>query len=84
VRLRAEGLPIKEIARRIGAARNAVRRWLRAGEFVPYRRAPGPSLLDPHLPFAEDRWRAGLRNSAELHRALRARGFDGGYDIVRR
>ena len=57
VRLRAEGLPIKEIARRAGVARNAVRRWLRAGEFVPYRRAPGPSLLDPHLPFAEDRWR---------------------------
>jgi hypothetical protein len=54
------------------------------GEFGPYRRTPGPSLLNPHLPFAEERWRAGLRNSAELHRALRARGFDGGYDIVRR
>jgi len=65
-------------------ARNAVRRWLRAGEFVPYRRAPGPSLLDAHLPFVEERWQAGLRNGAELHRALRARGFEAGYDVVRR
>jgi transposase len=83
-RLRTEGATIKDIVRRTGVARNAVRRWLRAGEFVPYRRAPGPSLLDPHLPFAEERWRAGLRNGADLHRALRARGFEGGYDIVRR
>ena len=84
LRLRAEGLPMKEIARRAGVARNAVRRWLRAGEFVPYRRAPAPGLLDPHLPFVEERWRAGLRNSVELHRELGARGFVGGYDIVRR
>ena len=84
LRLRAEGLPMKEIARRAGVARNAVRRWLRAGEFVPYRRAPAPGLLDPHLPFVEERWRAGLRNSVELHRELGARGFEGGYDIVRR
>jgi transposase len=57
---------------------------LRAGEHVPYRRAPGPSLLDRHLPFVEDRWRAGRRSSAELWRALRYQGFEGGYDIVRR
>ena len=83
-RLRAEGATIKGIARRTVVARNAVRRWLRAGEFVPYRCAPAPSLLDPHLPFAEERWRDGLRNSVELHRELGARGFEGGYDIVRR
>jgi transposase len=82
--LHAEGLPNKENARRAGVARSALRRWLRAGEFVPYRRVPGPSLLDPHLPFAEERWRAGLRNSVEPHRELGARGLDGGYDIVRR
>ena len=77
-------MPIKRIARRTGVARNAVRRWLRAGEHVPYRRAPGPSLPGRHLAFVEERWRAGRRNSAELWRALRDRGFEGGYDIVRR
>ncbi|WP_408871502.1 ISL3 family transposase [Craurococcus roseus] len=84
IRLHAQGVPIKRIARRTGVARNAVRRWLRAGEYVPYRRAPGPSLLDRHLTFVEERWRAGQRSSAALWRALQERGFEGGYDIVRR
>ena len=51
--LHAQGLPIKEIVRRTGVARNAVRRWLRAGEAAPYRRFPGPSLLDRYTSFAE-------------------------------
>lgn len=57
---------------------------MRTGEYVPYRRAPGPSLIERHLAFVEERWRAGVRNSAELWRALQGRGFAGGYDIVRR
>jgi transposase len=65
-------------------ARNTVRSYLRAGTFVPYRRAPGPSLLDRHRGFAEARWQEGLRSGAALYRELRARGFDGGVDIVRR
>ena len=84
LRLHHEGLPIKKVARHIGASRNAVRRWVRAGRFVPYRRAPGPSRLDRHLPVVEARWQEGERNAAALHRELRALGFDGGYDIVRR
>jgi hypothetical protein len=50
-RLHAEGISIKGIVRRTGVARNAVRRWLRAGEFVPYRRAPGASMLDRRRAF---------------------------------
>ncbi|HEU0150187.1 MAG TPA: helix-turn-helix domain-containing protein [Bradyrhizobium sp.] len=84
LRLHGEGLPIKTIARRVGASRNAVRRWVRAGQFVPYRRAPGPSQLDRHLPFVEARWQAGQHNAKTLHHELKARGFGGGYDIVRR
>ena len=82
--LRAESLPIKEAARRAGVAGNAVRRWLRAGEFVPCRRTPPTSLLDPHLLLVVQRWQLRLCNSAELHRELGARGFEGGYDTVRR
>ncbi len=83
-RLHQQSLPIKEIVRRTGVARNAVRRWLRAGEAVAYRRAPGPSLLDAHLAFVEARWQAGERNGARLWRDLCEQGFKGGYDIVRR
>jgi hypothetical protein len=82
--LRAESLPIKEAARRAGVAGNAVRRWLRAGEFVPCRRTPPTSLLDPHLLLVVQHWQLRLRTSAELHREVGARGPEGGYDAVRR
>ena len=82
--LHGEGLPTKEIARRLGASRNAVRRWVRAGGFIPYRRAPGSSRLDRHLPFVEARWQEGQHSATVLHRELHAQGFTGGYDIVRR
>jgi transposase len=83
-RLHREGVPIRRIARRLGMARNAVRRWLRAGEAPVYRRAPGSSALDRHRAYVERRWAEGCRNSAQLWRELRDRGFEGGYDIVRR
>jgi len=83
--LHRQGVPIRRIARQLGMARNAVRRWLRAGEAAPYRRAPGRSALDRHLDHVERRWAEGCRNSAELWRELREKqGFDGGYDVVRR
>lgn len=82
--LQGEGLPTKEIARRLGASRNAVRRWVRAGRFVPYRRAPGSSRLDHHLPFVEARWQEGQHSATALCQELHAQGFTGGYDIVRR
>lgn len=84
LRLHGEGLSIKAIARHLGASRNSVRRWVRSGAFVPYRRAPGPSPLDRHRSFIEERWQDGQRNSAALYRDLQALGFECGYDIVRR
>ena len=84
LRHHGEGLPILQITHRTGLARNTVRRDLRAGRFVQVRPAPGPSLLDRHRGFAEARWQEGLRSGAALHRELRARGFGGGVDIVRR
>ncbi len=61
-----------------------MRRWIRAGQFVPYRCAPGPSRLDRYICFVEARWQDGQRSAAVLHRELCAQGFTGGYDIVRR
>jgi len=83
-RLHRAGTPIRRIARRLGIARNAVRRWLRAGEAPVYRRAPGSSALDRHLEYVEQRWVEGCHNSTQLWRELRDQGFKGGYDIVRR
>ncbi len=84
LRLHGEGQPTTEIARRLGASRNAARRWIRAGQFMPYRRAPGPSRLDRYISVVEARWQDGQRNATVLHRELRAQGFTSGYDIIRR
>jgi transposase len=43
---RAEGLSIKEIARRLGVARNTVRSALRSDEPPAYRREPRGSIVD--------------------------------------
>ena len=83
-RLHRAGMPIRRIARRLGMARNAVRRWLRAGEAPIYRRALGSSTLDRYLWYVERRWAEGCHNSAQLWRELHDQGFQGGYDIVRR
>jgi transposase len=77
-RLHRAGMPIRRIARRLGMARNAVRRWLRAGEAPVYRRALGSSALDRHLGYVERRWAEGCHNSAQLWRELRDQGFKGG------
>ena len=43
---RAEGVPIKEIARRLGVARNTVRAALRSDGPPRYERAPRGSVAD--------------------------------------
>lgn len=43
---RAEGVPIKEIARRLGIARNTVRAALRADQFPRRERGPRVRLAD--------------------------------------
>ncbi|MEV1296186.1 IS21 family transposase [Pseudonocardia sp. NPDC049635] len=47
---RAEGVPIKEIARRLGVARNTVRAALRSEAPPKYQRAPRGSVADAYEP----------------------------------
>jgi transposase len=47
---RAEGVPIKEIARRLGVARNTVRAALSSDRPPKYQRAPRGSIVDPYEP----------------------------------
>jgi transposase len=83
-RLREQGLSLKAIARTIGVERRTVRRWLRAGQAPTWRHTDrGTSILDPHRPYLEERWRSGSRNAAALWRDLKERGFAGQYTVVR-
>jgi len=47
---RAEGVPIKEIARRLGVARNTVRAALASDQPPQYQRARRGSVIDPYEP----------------------------------
>ena len=84
VRLRAQGMPIKAIARTLGIERKTVRRWLRAGRVPTWLHADrGRSILDPFRDYLEARWDAGYRNGAGLWREIRDRGFAGQDGVVK-
>jgi DNA-binding NarL/FixJ family response regulator len=83
--LAAEGLGSKAIAQRVGLTRQTVALWLRAGscpEQAPS--APRRMLITPHEPYLRERWHAGEQHSRQLWREVRAQGFTGGCETVRR
>lgn len=80
MRLRQEGMPIKEIVRRLAIGRNTVRRWLRGAAPDLFR--PRRSMLEPYRATLERRWTEGCRNGTQLWRELRDAGFRGGLRVV--
>ena len=84
LRLRAEGVPIRNIANRLRMHRRTVRQWIRLGE-VPLRTKPKRRKceLDAHAHYVAQRWAEGLHNAAQLWRELRSRGFAGSATRVR-
>lgn len=83
--LTAEGVSIREIARRLRMGRGAVLRYQRLERCPDWRPGrTGASSVDGFAGFIADWVAAGNRNSKELHRALKGKGFTGGYDAARR
>lgn len=76
----SEGISIKEIVRRTGHSRKLVRSVVRGQRTDIFR--VRQTSLEPHLPWLEAQWDAGLRNGAELWRQLRLAGFGGGLRVV--
>ena len=70
------GESLRAIKKATGLARATVRRFAYAESF-PERavRAPGPSRLDPFIPWLEERLAAGCENASALYRELRERGY---------
>ena len=69
---------MRAIKKATGLARATVRRFARAESF-PERavRAPGPSRLDPFIPWLAERLAAGDENASALYRELLGRGYTG-------
>jgi transposase len=79
---RVEGRSIREISRRTGVHRDTVRRALASDEPPRYRRAPGPSKLDPFKPWIEEQLRADPEIPAKRLRELAVQlGYRGGKTI---
>jgi transposase len=66
-------------------SRATIIRFLKVGH-TPDGRAnrSAPSRLDRFRAYIDERLAAGCRNARVLHREFRERGYDGGYDQVRR
>jgi transposase len=83
--LTAEGWSVRQVAARLRMSRGAIERYRRLDRCPDWQ--PGrtsPTAVDPFAAFVADWVAAGNRNSADLYRLLKAHGFTGGYDAVRR
>jgi transposase len=78
--LAKDGVPVKQIVRRLGLSRGLVRKVLRGQRTDIFR--VRQSTLDAHLPWLDAQWATGCRKGAELWRRLRARGFRGSSRVV--
>jgi transposase len=81
----AEGESARLIAKEMGLSRGAVQRYLRQNHCPDWR--PGqarPNRLDRYRTWIDEQIHNGRRNAIELHQELNQRGYDGGYDAVRR
>ncbi len=83
--LAGQGLGPAAIARQVGLTRQTVARWLRAGSFAERAPArPRRQRIATYEPYLRERWQAGCQNTRQLWRKLRAQGFTGGHETVRR
>jgi Transposase and inactivated derivatives len=83
VALYKQGMSIVGIADQLHMSRSTVRNFVYAGAFPERANAlRTKSLLDPYVPYLEQRWAQGCRNASQLWKELVAQGFTGGYKVV--
>jgi len=81
---KGEGYSIRAIARTLGVSRNTARKYLRAPEGPkPAPQQKRPSKLDAYKKFIMQQWAERVANCKVLLRELRARGYTGGYTILK-
>lgn len=73
-----QGIPLLQIARRLRMSRATVRKFAAAAVFperAVMRRQR--SILDPYVPYLQQRWEAGCTNASQLWREIQAQGYTG-------
>jgi len=81
--LLAQGVPQLQISQQLGLTRRTVRTFAQADTF-PERAMPPPvkSILDPYIPYLQQRLSEGCSNSSQLWREVQALGFSGSRALV--
>jgi transposase len=76
--LHQQGISMLQIATRLGLGRATVRKFVSAKAF-PERAAlrRQSSILDPYVPYLEQRWTEGCTNASQLWREIKAQGYGG-------
>jgi transposase len=84
--LRAEGCPVREIARHLGLARGTAAKFASAASIdeLLVKATRRPSILDPFKPYLGQRWNDGITSATALHQEIQARGWTGGILTVER
>lgn len=75
VALSAQGISARQIAFQLRMARGTVLKYLRASTFREHASRPRPRLIDPYVPYLQDRWNAGEHKPRVLWREIREQGF---------
>jgi transposase len=80
-----QGMSLTGIAEQLRMSRTTVRKYVVAGAF-PERSShkPQQSILDPYIPYLQQRILDGCYNASLLQREIQAQGFSGGYTVVRK
>ena len=83
--LKRQGLSIRAISGLTGYDRKTIRKYLIQPESAPAYgpRPAAPSKLDAFKSYLDERLKAGVWNAQVLLRELRARGYPGGYTILK-
>jgi len=83
--LKRQGLSIRAISQLTGYDRKTIRKYLIRPESAPVYgpRPAAASKLDAFKAYLEERLKAGVWNAQVLLRELRARGYLGGYTILK-
>lgn len=83
VALYKQGVPVLRIAQDLHMSRTTVRKFVAAGAFPERAKTRrSKSIVDPYVPYLQERLHAGDANASQLWREVRKQGFPGGYKVV--
>jgi len=76
--LHRQGVGVLTIVRETGLNRKTIRRYIESEGFPEMaQRRKLRSILDPYLPYVEQRWAAGEHNGTQLYREIQQQGYQG-------